>query len=104
MSLSWIGFVLSPQLQLGSLQQTNIVQSSDLYPNNRPGLARRGAEVYRANNCAACHTQMVRPAELGSDLDRGWGRRRSVARDYIFDEPVMLGSQRIGPDLANFGM
>ena len=34
---------------------------------------------------------------------RGWGKRRSVAQDYLFAEPPMLGSVRIGPDLANVG-
>ena len=34
---------------------------------------------------------------------RGWGKRRSVARDYLFVERPMLGSLRIGPDLANVG-
>jgi cbb3-type cytochrome oxidase cytochrome c subunit len=38
---------------------------------------------------------------LGADIQRGWGLRRSVAYDYLFDSPVMLGSQRLGPDLAN---
>jgi cytochrome c oxidase cbb3-type subunit 2 len=46
----------------------------------------------------------VRPAELGPDLARGWGIRRSVAHDYIFDGTVMLGAQRLGPDLANAGL
>jgi cytochrome c oxidase cbb3-type subunit 2 len=26
-----------------------------------------------------------------------------VAADFLFDSPVMLGSQRVGPDLANVG-
>ena len=34
---------------------------------------------------------------------RGWGKRRSVARDYLFIDRPMLGSLRIGPDLANVG-
>ncbi|MBL69696.1 MAG: hypothetical protein CMO74_14845 [Verrucomicrobiales bacterium] len=38
-----------------------------------------------------------------ADLKRGWGDRRSVARDYLYDAPAMLGSQRIGPDLADIG-
>jgi len=42
-------------------------------------------------------------AALWSDLDKGWGQRRSVARDYLFDMPAMLGDQRIGPDLADIG-
>ena len=41
---------------------------------------------------------------LGADLARGWGVRMSVADDYLYDYPVMLGSQRIGPDLANIGL
>jgi len=41
---------------------------------------------------------------VGPDLARGWGKRRSVAADYLFDEPVLLGSQRVGPDLANLGL
>ena len=39
----------------------------------------------------------------GPDIARGWGRRRTVAEDYLYDNPVQLGSQRIGPDLANAG-
>jgi cytochrome c oxidase cbb3-type subunit 2 len=46
---------------------------------------------------------MVRPGDLGPDLRRGLGLRRSLAEDYLFEQPVMLGSQRIGPDLSNFG-
>ena len=40
---------------------------------------------------------------MGPDMARGWGRRRTVAEDFLFDYPVMLGSQRIGPDLADVG-
>lgn len=39
----------------------------------------------------------------GVDMDRGWGRRRSVALDYLYDPVVMVGSQRMGPDLSNIG-
>jgi cytochrome c oxidase cbb3-type subunit 2 len=107
MACSWLGFVLGPELQMGNLSQTNTVvvgdASAQTYPLAQPGQARQGAEVYRANGCAACHTQMVRPAELGSDMNRGWGARRSLAKDYLFEQPVMLGEQRVGPDLANYG-
>jgi cytochrome c oxidase cbb3-type subunit 2 len=41
---------------------------------------------------------------VGADIARGWGTRRSVAQDYIYDSTVMLGSQRVGPDLANVGL
>src|SRR5207244_3232131 len=45
----------------------------------------------------------VRVIPTGPDIARGWGKRRSVAEDFLFDQPVMLGSQRIGPDLADVG-
>jgi cbb3-type cytochrome oxidase cytochrome c subunit len=174
---SWVTFVLAPQLQVGQLQQTNAVGQAVSYPIARPGLARAGAEVYRANGCQYCHTRQVgqtgtefevtlteagtnqaavleallqvtggpkesaarqslsglpkvvrrEPAKeaadavakalnaagaktqvgvqpTGPDIARGWGKRRTVAEDYLFDYPVMLGSRRVGPDLANVGL
>jgi cbb3-type cytochrome oxidase cytochrome c subunit len=60
MALSWCGFVLTPQVQLGrAVQETNTVDKADLYPQVRPGTARQGLEVYRANGCAYCHSQQV---------------------------------------------
>jgi cytochrome c oxidase cbb3-type subunit II len=114
MAFSWGGFILAPQIQLGDLTQTNtvVVGSTNLpqtYPVAQPGEAHAGAEIYRANGCAACHTEMIRPNSahnsfgFGSDIRRGWGARRSVAEDYLFEQPVMLGSLRVGPDLSNFG-
>lgn len=105
-SASWYGLVVSPRLQLGSLglhASTNDVGVVSYAPSDRPGAARQGAEIYRAQGCAECHTQQVRPASEGSDLARGWGQRRSVARDYVFDAPAALGIRRVGPDLANYG-
>ena len=173
---SWFGFVLTPQVQVGQLQQTNTVLTEVTYPLARPGVAREGIDIYRANGCACCHSLQVRqsgtvcnlvltdggtnqPAILsalaevqkglspaaakalltglprailkgvrkeaadagdkalraagaktelwivpvGPDIARGWGKRRTVAEDFLFDYPVMLGSQRVGPDLANVG-
>jgi len=169
---SWFGLVLGPQLQVG---RQALVKTADgaLYPSRRPGTAEQGLQVYRANGCAACHSQQVQqsgtvfdvvlqevgtnqPALLealktigsdvdaaglsalpkdvlrgvdkqsadaadgalkpsgakygiqirpvGADMDWGWGRRATVAQDYLWDNPVMLGSQRLGPDLANIGV
>lgn len=39
----------------------------------------------------------------GPDISRGWGQRRTVAEDYLYDDPVQPGASRIGPDLANVG-
>ncbi len=218
LATSWSGYVLVPEFQIGRLQQTNSVPAGATYPLARPGLARQGLEVYRANGCAYCHSQQVGqtatlcdvlltdagtnqaavaaalrdlgnadlvavrqdsaggrlpgpqnsvlqgtnqpPAAsnsppptlsttsasanlsvlanlpktilhgltrsdadaavkslkdsgakasvwivpVGPDIARGWGKRRTVAEDYLFDNPVLLGSQRIGPDLANIGV
>ena len=57
---SWCGFVLAPELQLGGAKQTTTLNSSDVYPVGRPGEANQGLSVYRANGCAACHTEQVR--------------------------------------------
>jgi cytochrome c oxidase cbb3-type subunit 2 len=106
MACSWLSFVMGPQLQIGNLTTTtNILVGGigQVYPHTEPGEAHQGAEIYRANGCAACHTQQVRPHALGSDINRGWGIRRSTAYDYLFDQPVMLGNLRVGPDLANVG-
>jgi cytochrome c oxidase cbb3-type subunit 2 len=45
----------------------------------------------------------IRIVPQGPDLARGWGKRRTVAEDFLFDYPVMLGDVRIGPDLADVG-
>ena len=107
MSVSWLGFVLVPQLQIGRQPQVQAMDGSS-YPPMRPGMARQGEQVYRANGCFYCHTEQVRPRSWGSDVERGWGGRpgevQSVDEDYLYDQPAMLGSQRIGPDLANIGI
>jgi cytochrome c oxidase cbb3-type subunit 2 len=56
---SWGVFVLAPQLQLGGAKQVAVLNSTDVYPTSRPGLANQGLQVYRANGCAACHTEQV---------------------------------------------
>ncbi len=62
----------------------------------------RGREVYIANGCVYCHSQQPRAKRLGPDAARGWGRA-SVAADYAYDTPHLLGTMRTGPDLFNIG-
>lgn len=103
---SWWGMVAYPQRQLSGLQPlrgTNETGAAFSHPAARSGEAAQGREVYVSLGCVACHTQQVRPPEGGSDLARGWGKRRTVARDYLLDEPVQMGTDRLGPDLTNFG-
>ncbi len=99
--LSWAGLVLGSHAQLGGLSPYYDEGESGSFPSRSSGLAARGQQVYADLGCAACHTQQVRRPDFGSDKDRGWGERQSVARDYIFQARPQLGASRLGPDLAN---
>lgn len=103
LAFSWFGLVAVPQLQYGRLDQVRIEETGRLYPEARFGTAEIGRQVYMAEGCIYCHSQQVRPAGFGADLDRGWGQRRTVSRDYLHDRPVLLGTMRTGPDLTNIG-
>ena len=61
--------------------------------------AARGRDAYVAEGCSYCHTQQVRPLAQ----DRVWGRA-SVASDYAYSTPELLGTERTGPDLSNVGV
>lgn len=100
-TVSWAGLVLASQVQLGRLAPYFDPIESRAFPQRMPGLAARGELVYADLGCAACHTQQVRRPGYGSDAERGWGERQSVARDYIFRARPLLGELRMGPDLAN---
>lgn len=176
--LSWLGLIVAPEVQLRDLQPSKNDITGHYFPVQRLGLARQGADVYRANACYTCHSQQIRqtgydfkavvekpgtnepafseilgkvdpawPAgievdpgytldigainlhrkesldqyfdnsgikklgakirfdfhPLGPDIERGWGVRASVARDYLYDDTLMLGNQRVGPDLTDVG-
>jgi len=97
--------VLIPQRELASIQpqvQWDEGQNApaDAYPQQR---SRTGREVYVSEGCFYCHSQQVRDPQYGPDMDRGWGSRRTVARDYLYEDVPLLGDTRLGPDFANFG-
>ncbi len=105
-ALSVYLLVIVPQQQLGSLQpqfQDDEGKIIDIYPVKNAGIVQAGRAVYASEGCIYCHSQQVRDEQNGLDIERGWGVRRTVARDYLFDDPPFLGSTRIGPDLANVG-
>lgn len=70
--------------------------------------AKRGRSIYVREGCWYCHTQQVRPwaiqdgkiVGVPADADLG---RPSDPRDYIYDKPHLLGTERTGPDLAHVG-
>ena len=57
---SWLGFVVAPAIQLGKAKQTTVLNSGETWPLQRTGEATLGLQIYRANGCAACHTEQVR--------------------------------------------
>ena len=97
----WGGIALGSHKQLGALAPYYDDGEGSSFPTRPPGLASRGQLVYADLGCASCHTQQVRRPDFGSDKDRGWGERQSVARDYIHQVRPQLGESRTGPDLAN---
>lgn len=102
-SVSFYTAVLRPQMQLNDLIPV-VIGAGESYPSPRPGAALIGMHIYRESGCYYCHTRIVKPYQFGSDYERGWGKRRTVARDYIGDQPLLCGSLRLAPDLANIGL
>ncbi len=78
----------------------NIEAPAGLKPYTEVQLA--GRQVYIANGCVYCHSQQPRDIKQAPDALRGWGRA-SVAADYAYDTPHLLGTMRTGPDLLNIG-
>ena len=104
-ALSCAALVVLPQSQLGSLQPQFAEDEGkivDIYPIDNSAIL-SGQAVYASEGCATCHSQQIRDEQNGTDLERGWGVRRTVARDYIFEQRPFLGNMRLGPDLANVG-
>lgn len=101
-ALAWLGLVIYPYFQLGRLQPFE--KTPEIYPPALSAAAIAGQRVYAANGCVYCHSQQIRqPYVTEADIQRGWGSRPTVARDYVHENPTFLGTMRTGPDLTNVG-
>ncbi len=58
-----------------------------------------GRDLYVANGCYNCHSQMIRPI-LAETKRYG---EYSKPGEFVYDHPFQWGSRRIGPDLAREG-
>ncbi len=58
-----------------------------------------GRDLYIANGCYNCHSQMIRPI-LAETKRYG---EYSKPGEFVYDHPFQWGSRRIGPDLAREG-
>lgn len=95
LALATAALVVIPHLQLSDLKP-----AAGLKPYTAEQL--RGRDQYIKNGCLYCHSQQPRDTAQAPDAQRGWGRV-SVAADYYYDHPHLLGTMRTGPDLFNIG-
>lgn len=58
-----------------------------------------GRDIYIAEGCHTCHSQMVRP--MVSEIER-YGDYSKPGED-VYERPFLWGSKRTGPDLARVG-
>src|SRR5687768_2823290 len=94
MCCSWYGFIFKNYIEIGR-QEPRVLVTGARYPGGRSGVAVRGQEVYQANGCASCHTMQVRMKQRivsdsgetfrGADIERGFGQRNTVLRDFVYD-------------------
>lgn len=70
---------------------------SDLF-RTRTAMEEKGRALYISNGCVYCHTQSIRSVDWGLGAER-----IAQAGDYLKDYPILLGSQRTGPDLSQEG-
>jgi cytochrome c oxidase cbb3-type subunit 2 len=98
---AWLGLIALPYLQFGNLKP-EVTEDNTYSPPSPAGSAIAGEAIYAANGCVLCHSQQVRNKIDTADGQFGWGRQ-TVARDYIAQRRVFLGTMRTGPDLANTG-
>ena len=80
-------------------------------------LEAKGKRIYEREGCMYCHTQQVR--NLLQETQRyGMGEEETFKRygiraliqappsqpgEYVYDQPHLLGTRRVGPDLARVG-
>jgi len=118
-AVAWLAVVILPFFKLQNPAPVSFVEGIDeqsgIYHPKRSGRVVNGYEVYAANGCYQCHTQVARPTYAGNDLnrpdlagikgdfERGDTRRESNVFDYIGLDFAPIGVTRLGPDLVNLG-
>jgi len=86
-------FEIVPMFLIGS----NVPTIQAVHPYTPLELA--GRDVYVAEGCNNCHSQMIRP--IRAETMR-YGEY-SKPGEFVYDHPFLWGSRRIGPDLARVG-
>ncbi|MFH2220479.1 MAG: cbb3-type cytochrome c oxidase subunit II [Pseudomonadota bacterium] len=76
---------------------TRIEAPSEIF-RERTAKESDGRDVYISNGCVYCHSQSIRSIDWGQGAER-----IAQAGDYVQDKPILLGSERTGPDLSQEG-
>lgn len=79
------------------LVQSNVPTIESVRPYSPLELV--GRDIYIAEGCVGCHSQMIRP--FRSETVR-YGEY-SKAGEFVYDRPFLWGSKRTGPDLHRVG-
>jgi cytochrome c oxidase cbb3-type subunit I/II len=77
--------------------KSNVATIASVKPYTPLELA--GRDIYIAEGCYNCHSQMVRP--IHAETER-YGPV-SLGGEFVYDHPFQWGSRRIGPDLHRVG-
>jgi len=113
--LAWMCMIAIPVAKMGALPpvKMNAEEDAAYYQRNTSGRILNGAEIYAANGCYTCHSQLIRPTYLGHQIWRkdiagvvnadGDTRRETHYDDYAGEKYAQIGLMRMGPDLSNFG-
>ncbi|HET8763656.1 MAG TPA: cytochrome-c oxidase, cbb3-type subunit II [Rhodanobacter sp.] len=100
-----LGVCIAIMVSLGGLaeilplfiQAHEVKPPADVKPYDALRLA--GRDVYVANGCYLCHSQMIRALRFETQR---YGHF-STAEESVYDRPFQWGSKRTGPDLARVG-
>jgi cytochrome c oxidase cbb3-type subunit 2 len=90
-----IGTVILPYFDENIVTPTKTAELKN-YPTD--SAEARGRHVYIREGCIWCHSQSVRPVRADSKLGPV-----SVPGDYFYDKPIVIMTQRTGPDLTWVG-
>jgi cytochrome c oxidase cbb3-type subunit I/II len=79
------------------LIKSNVPTISTVTPYTPLELA--GRDLYLAEGCYNCHSQMIRPIRAETERYGDY----SKPGEFVYDHPFQWGSRRIGPDLQRVG-
>ncbi|NWK55219.1 cbb3-type cytochrome c oxidase subunit II [Verrucomicrobiaceae bacterium N1E253] len=112
--LAWTCIIAIPVASTDARPPVKMNDDEDAayYQHGVAGRKLNGGEIYKANGCYTCHTQLVRPTYAGSEIHRegiagvknddGDTRRETSYADFTGEDFAQIGLMRMGPDLSNF--